>query len=74
MQMNIQELATAVVNELPITICIFNNGYLGNVRQWQEMFYDKRYAYTCMRYRKGCNIACNTPNKCCPEFIPDFIK
>lgn len=52
MQMNIQELATAVVNELPITICIFNNGYLGNVRQWQEMFYDKRYAYTCMRYRK----------------------
>lgn len=33
MQMNIQELATAVVNELPITICIFNNGYLGNVRQ-----------------------------------------
>ena len=74
MQMNIQELATAVVNELPITICIFNNGYLGNVRQWQEMFYDKRYAYTCMRYRKGCNIACNTPNKSCPEFIPDFIK
>ena len=43
MQMNIQELATAVVYELPVIICIWNNGYLGNVRQWQEMFYGKRY-------------------------------
>ncbi|MGN0521814.1 MAG: biosynthetic-type acetolactate synthase large subunit [Eubacterium sp.] len=73
-QMNIQELATAVAYELPIIICILNNGYLGNVRQWQEMFYDKRYSYTCMRYRKGCDITCNTPNKNCPEYTPDFIK
>lgn len=54
MQMNIQEMATAIVYELPITICILNNGYLGNVRQWQEMFFDKRYSSTCMRYRKSC--------------------
>lgn len=74
MQMNIQEMATAVVNELPIIICILNNGYLGNVRQWQEMFFDRRYSSTCMRYRKSCSTACNTPNQCCPEFIPDFIK
>ncbi len=45
-QMNIQELATAVNNELDITIAIINNSYLGMVRQWQDIFYDKRYAYT----------------------------
>ena len=59
MQMNIQEMATAVVYELPIIICILNNGYLGNVRQWQEMFYDRRYSSTCMRYRRSCEIGCN---------------
>ncbi|MGN0527734.1 MAG: biosynthetic-type acetolactate synthase large subunit [Eubacterium sp.] len=46
-QMNIQELATAVYYRLNIIICVFNNQCLGNVRQWQEMFYDKRYSYTC---------------------------
>ena len=45
-QMNIQELATAVHNELPVTVCILNNGYLGMVRQWQELFYDRRYSGT----------------------------
>ncbi len=45
-QMNIQELATAVNNRLDITIAIINNGYLGMVRQWQDIFYDRRYAYT----------------------------
>ncbi len=73
MQMNIQEMATAVVYELPIIICILNNGYLGNVRQWQEMFYERRYASTCMRYRRSCEIGCNQPNHCCPEYTPDFI-
>lgn len=62
-QMNIQELATAVVNELPIIICIFNNSYLGNVRQWQEMFYQKHYSQTCLRRRKSCAAICNTPPK-----------
>lgn len=74
MQMNIQEMATAIVYELPIIICILNNGYLGNVRQWQEMFYDKKYSSTCMRWRKGCSTECNTPDRCCPEYTPDFIK
>ena len=45
-QMNIQELATAVHNRLPVKVCILNNGYLGMVRQWQELFYKKRYAGT----------------------------
>jgi acetolactate synthase-1/2/3 large subunit len=43
-QMNSQELATAVQYDLPVKIAILNNGYLGMVRQWQELFYDKRYA------------------------------
>lgn len=45
-QMNIQELATAVSHKLPIKIAILNNGYLGMVRQWQELFYNRRYSYT----------------------------
>ncbi len=45
-QMNIQELATAVFNKLPVKIAILNNGYLGMVRQWQELFYKKRYSAT----------------------------
>ncbi len=47
-QMNIQELATAVQYSLPVKVVILNNRYLGMVRQWQELFYDKRYSYTCM--------------------------
>ncbi|MBU2462343.1 biosynthetic-type acetolactate synthase large subunit [bacterium] len=45
-QMNIQELATAVAEKLPVKIAILNNQYLGMVRQWQELFYGKRYSYT----------------------------
>jgi acetolactate synthase-1/2/3 large subunit len=45
-QMNIQELATAVINKLPVKVAILNNHYLGMVRQWQELFYDERYSYT----------------------------
>ncbi len=48
-QMNIQELATAVQNKLPVKIAILNNGYLGMVRQWQELFYNKRYSHTPMK-------------------------
>ncbi len=47
-QMNIQELATAVSYEVPVIIAILNNGCLGMVRQWQEMFYKERYSYTCL--------------------------
>ncbi|MFW5487062.1 MAG: biosynthetic-type acetolactate synthase large subunit [Desulfovibrio sp.] len=47
-QMNIQELATAVCNKLPVKIVILNNAYLGMVRQWQELFYNENYCETCM--------------------------
>jgi acetolactate synthase-1/2/3 large subunit len=42
--MTLTELATAVQHELPIKVCIMNNGYMGMVRQWQELFYGKRYS------------------------------
>jgi acetolactate synthase-1/2/3 large subunit len=47
-QMCIQELATAVCYGLPVKIVILNNGYLGMVRQWQELFYKKNYCSTCL--------------------------
>jgi acetolactate synthase-1/2/3 large subunit len=45
-QMNIQELATAVIDKINVKIAVLNNCYLGMVRQWQELFYKKRYSYT----------------------------
>jgi len=48
-QMNIQEMATAVANNIPVKIAILNNGCLGMVRQWQELFYEKRYAQTLLK-------------------------
>ena len=42
--MTMTELSTAVENKLPIKVCILNNGYMGMVRQWQELFYGKRYS------------------------------
>ncbi len=72
--MNSQELATAVVYELPVIICVLNNGYLGNVRQWQALFYHRRYAGTCTRYRKSCAAYCSAPSTNCPEYVPDFVR
>jgi acetolactate synthase-1/2/3 large subunit len=45
-QMNIQELATAVCYDIPVIVCILNNGFLGMVRQWQELFWNRRYSET----------------------------
>ena len=47
-QMTLQELATAVQYGLPVKVCILNNQYLGMVRQWQELFWNKRYSATCV--------------------------
>jgi acetolactate synthase-1/2/3 large subunit len=45
-QMNIQELSTVVTNKIPVKVAILNNRFLGMVRQWQELFHDRRYSYT----------------------------
>lgn len=47
-QMNIQELATCVCNKINVKVAILNNGYLGMVRQWQELFYKRRYSQVCI--------------------------
>ena len=77
-QMTIQELATAVQLELPITLVIINNGFLGMVRQMQQFFHDKNYSGTCLRKRKSCEGKCNFDGsnipECCPPYTPDFIR
>lgn len=74
LQMNIQELATAITQGTDITICVLNNYYLGMVRQMQQLFYGKRYSATCLRKRKDCPRDCKGPNKNCPPYSPDFVK
>lgn len=70
-QMNIQEMATAVLEELPIISCIFNNEYLGMVRQWQKLFYGKRYSMTNL---KAGALSRRTEGAEFPEYTPDFVK
>ena len=74
MQMNIQEFATAVLQELPVILCVFNNTYLGMVRQWQKLFYGRRYAMTCLRSGKACEGKCGVEGCECPPYTPDFVK
>ena len=57
--MTMQELATAVLEDAPVKVAILNNGYLGMVRQWQQLFYNKVYASTCLEREDMC---------------PDFVK
>ena len=54
-QMNIQELGTAVQFKIPVKVAILNNHFLGMVRQWQELFFHRRYSYTCI--------------DCAPDFV-----
>lgn len=65
-QMTMQELGTIMENQIPVKMIMLNNNFLGNVRQWQYMFFDKRYSFTPMEnpdYEKiaaGYNIPCRT--------------
>ena len=60
-QMTFEEVVVAVLEKLPITIVVINNGCLGMVRQWQELFYKKNYAHTILK-EKGL------------PYLPDFVK
>jgi acetolactate synthase-1/2/3 large subunit len=55
-QMNSQEMATAKINDVPVKVVVLNNGYLGMVRQWQELFYGRRYSSS-------------TLDQDCPDFV-----
>ncbi len=61
-QMTNQELATCVLNEIPIKVAVINNSSLGMVRQWQNLFYDQRYSNTDLNTGHG------------TRRIPDFVK
>ena len=70
-QMNLQELVVAVEHRLPIIVVILNNGFLGMVRQWQELFYGKRYSGVMLR-QEGRRPNEGIPNR--PVYLPDFVK
>ncbi|MBN1622664.1 MAG: biosynthetic-type acetolactate synthase large subunit [Endomicrobiales bacterium] len=74
-QMNIQELATAVLNKINVKIVILNNYYLGMVRQWQEMFYGKRYSAVCLNENASSGDKhSKSKQKKCMDYVPDFVK
>ena len=72
-QMNIQELATVSLYNVPVKIIILNNGFLGMVRQWQELFWDKNYVATCLKAGKDELLNFKQTSKGCTE-IPNFCK
>ncbi len=65
-QMNIQELGTAISSDIPVKVLILNNSYLGMVRQWQELFYNRRYSAVLLEKHKK-NVSTG-------EYFPDFVK
>ena len=60
-QMVVQELATAVCAALPVKVVILNNGVLGMIRQWQDLFYGQRFTHSVLRHKTG-------------DYYPDFVK
>ncbi|MGQ9661558.1 MAG: biosynthetic-type acetolactate synthase large subunit [Kiritimatiellia bacterium] len=71
-QMNFQELVVATEHELPVKVVIINNGYLGMVRQWQEMFYNKEYSAS--RLGRNGRSPMEKIRRQGSGYLPDFIK
>ncbi len=74
-QMNIQELATCAINNIPVKSIVINNTYLGMVRQWQDLFWEKKYSQTCLKQDPSCPPGCTGPNGSCnKQYWPNFVK
>jgi acetolactate synthase-1/2/3 large subunit len=74
-QMNIQELTTCSLNNIPVKIIVLNNFYLGMVRQWQELFWNGNYSKTCLRENVSCPGNCRAHYLSCSQpYWPDFVK
>jgi acetolactate synthase-1/2/3 large subunit len=74
-QMNAQELSVAALNRLPVKVLILNNNYLGMVRQWQELFYKKRYVLTPLKRTDDRLLPTHgAPSEELAEYLPDFVK
>ena len=71
-QMNFQELVVAVEHDLPMVVVILNNGYLGMVRQWQEMFYKREYS--AVRLGTDQRARNERIREKPPAYLPDFVK
>jgi len=72
-QMNIQELATVAANRLPVKVFILNNGFLGMVRQWEDMFNQSHHYETCLVRTAECDPAC-IESKECRTPNPNFMN
>ena len=71
-RMNMNEIATATRYNIPVVEVIVNNHVLGMVRQWQKLFYGKRYSMTCLHSGAACRGKCGEVE--CPPYTPDFIR
>lgn len=73
-QMNMAELATSVCADIPVTVCVINNRYLGMVRQQQQYFYGKRYELTYLGKRPADTKHPDRLEEADPLYVPDFLK
>ncbi len=73
-QMNIQELATCSINNIPVKTVVINNSYLGMVRQWQDLFWDGKFSQTCLKQNPSCPEECKGPNGNCPNVYWPNLK
>jgi acetolactate synthase-1/2/3 large subunit len=73
-QMNFQEMVVAVEHDLPIKVIVLNNGHLGMVRQWQEMFYGKRYSASVLTSHDRPSMERIKASAKAPAYRPDFVK
>lgn len=74
MQMNLQELVVAVEHKLPVKVLILNNGYLGNVRQWQDMFFGRVHSATVLTQDGRPENEHIKASPDLPAYLPDFVK
>jgi len=72
-QMNIQELATVVANEIPLKIFVLNNSFLGMVRQWEDMMDDGHHYETCLARESSCDPHCNDIDQSCRHQMPNLV-
>lgn len=72
-QMNLQELATVAANRIPVKVFILNNGFLGMVRQWEDMFNQGHHYETCLARTSDCDPAC-IDNQECRTPNPNYLN
>jgi len=71
-QMNIQELGTLIANRIPLKIFVLNNGYLGMVRQWEDMMDGGNHSETCLSRTSDCDLDCVELDQTCRTQLPNL--